>query len=133
MTSRSSTRTSPGGIAVAFGVEAFPFAGRKRRSARLHPVCRIAMEVRSARYEHAEIARHPLVSSDGDRIMVRVVDLDRIQPGVAELGDPRVDIAAHRMCKGRESAGAVNDGNDVFGHSAGPLDERGASAREPHL
>ena len=91
----------------------------------------IAMKVRSAGYEHAEIARHPLVSSDGDRIMVRVVDLDRIQPGVAQRGDPRIDVAAARVSKGREPAGAVNDGDDVFGGSAGPLDECRASAPEP--
>src|SRR5688572_22984825 len=133
MTPRSSTRTSPGGMAVAFGVEAFPLAGRKRRSAWLHPVSRVAMEVRSAGDEHAEIARHPLVSSNGDRIMVRVIYLDSIQPGIAKRGNPRIDCAAARMRKGRESAGTVHDGDDVFGDSASPFDERGASAPEPQV
>lgn len=115
------------------GVQALPLVVRKRRVPGTHAVTGLAVIVGPARRQEREILRHEAIAFDRGGIMIRMVDLDRIEACSRERRNARVDLRAARMRERRETSGPMNRVDDVLRGGAGSRNERGAIASQPSI
>src|SRR6476659_9512333 len=99
-------------------VKTLPLFARQRRSSGPDAMSGVAVKVGAAGHQKAEITRHRAIARDGLSVMIGVVDLDRIETGMRQRRNPRVDVGAPGMRERCQSARAMDLRNDVFGRRA---------------
>jgi hypothetical protein len=93
----------------------------------------LAVIVGPSRRQKREILRHEAIAFDCSDIVIRVVDLDRIEACSRERRDARVDLRAARMRERRETARPMNRVDDVLRGRARSRNERGTIASQPFI
>ena len=115
------------------GAQALPLVVRKSRHPGTNAVSGLAVIVGPAGREKREILRHEAIAFDPGGIVIRVVDLDRIEACSRERRNARVDLRAARMRERRETSRAMNRIDDVLRGRARSRNEGGTIASQPFI
>src|SRR4030095_17047630 len=94
--------------------EALPFDRGKRRGTGLDAMSRIAVEVGATRHQQPEFGCHRVIPLNRSLVVVRMVDLERIESGGGERLDSRVDARPSRMRERSHASRAMDDADDNF-------------------
>src|SRR3990167_4480906 len=86
---RSATRSSRSVMEAR--AQAIELGGRHRHRPRLQPMRRVAVEIGAARHQQPPLPGYQDVLLDEEGVMVGMERLDRIEPGVFERTNPRLD------------------------------------------
>src|SRR6185312_2371529 len=89
-------------------MQPLPAFGRQRGTSDRHTMNGIAVVIRAAGDQETEFVSHAVIAIGSGRIVIRVIGLERIETGVAQLGNSRVDLRASWMRQRRQSTGAMN-------------------------
>src|SRR4030095_15816467 len=108
-----------------------PIIHRQRDGARFASMVRVPMKIGPTGSKQVQPGCNVAVSRDRVRVVIRVIELDRIKARLYVRGHMRLEVRRSGMSKRRETARGMHDVDHLTGRRAASWNERGTAGCQP--